>query len=586
MQYTFDRLRTQATEILAATGLVAVEAVTLTEPKPNIPADVAFPTFQAARASGTSNPAEFARKLSEAAKIPPDSLVGKIEAAGPFINISVASARYAQAVVSEVLAQGEKYGQDDVGQGQNLIVDFSSANIARKMHVGHLRSTVIGNAIRNILQALGYHVIADNHLGDWGTQFGSLLAAHDIWGWPPQMETDPIEALVQIYARYNTAANGDAQNGIEGDPKLKELAREWFRRLEEGDVQARTLWKQLIDITLVEFERTYARLGVKFDTQHGESFYEPMLTEVIQEALDKGVAKVEPDGAVSVSFDEKLPSYLLRKLDGATLYQTRDVATGIYRWREYQPTRNIYVVGQEQKLHFQQVYETLRRMGYSEIADRSVHIPFGPVTDAEGNRFSMRKGNAIFLDEVLDEALTRASAVIAEKIAEGKTELTPAEQAEVSQTVGVGAVIYNDLYQDPNRGIRFDWDKMLAFDGNSAPYIQYTYARCRSILRKAGNMPMQTDFAALVSSEEQAVIKEMARFPQIVRRAGHEFAPSVVAESIYSLAREFARFYHEQPVLEAATPALREARLGLVETVSQILKNGLALLGINAPERM
>ena len=589
MQYTFDRLREQTTDILASTGLVAAQAVTLTEPKPNIPADVAFPTFQAARASDTPNPAEFARQLAEAAsqKIPADSLVGKIEATGPFVNIGVAPTRYAQAVIAEVLEQAEKYGHNDVGYGETLIVEFSSPNIARKMHVGHLRTTIIGNAIRNILQALGYHVIADNHLGDWGTNFGTLLAAHQIWGWPPEMESDPIEALVQIYARFNTAANGDKDKGIAPNPELQDLARDWFRRLEQGDPDARAIWKQLIDITLQEFARTYERLDVKFDVQHGESFYEPLLATVIQEALDKGVAKVEPDGAISVSFDEKMPSFLLRKRDGATLYQTRDVATGIYRWREYTPHRNIYVVGQEQKLHFQQVFETLRRLGYKEIADRSTHISFGPVTNAEGNRFSMRKGNSIFLDEVLDEGLTRAQAVIASKIAEGKTELSPAEQAEVSQIVGIGAIIYNDLYQDPERGIRFDWDKMLAFDGNSAPYIQYTYARCRSILRKAGTTDLTAaDYSLLVAPEEQAVVKQLARYPQVVRRAGLEYAPAVVAESVYSIAREFARFYHEQPVLEAPTPKLMLARLGLVEAVSQVLKNGLGLLGIKAPERM
>lgn len=581
MEYTIDRLRQQATEILASTRLVAAEAVTLTDPKPNIPADFAFPTFQVARASTTPNPAEFAKKLATeaAAKIPADSLVGKIEAAGPFVNVSVAPDRFAEAVVAEVLQKSADYGHDDIGGNQELIVEFSSPNIARKMHVGHLRSTIIGNAIRNTLQSLGYKIIADNHLGDWGTQFGSLLAAHDIWGWPPEMETDPIEALVQIYARYNTAANED--------PKLKDLARDWFRSLEEGDQTARDIWKQLIDITMQEFERTYNRLGVTFDLMHGESYYEPMLNNVIQEALDKGVAKTEADGAVSVGFDEKMPSYLLRKRDGATLYQTRDVATGIYRWNNYHPVRNIYIVGQEQKLHFQQVFETLRRMGYPEIADRSVHISFGPVTDAEGNRFSMRKGNAIFLDEVLDEALTRAKAVITEKMAEGKTDLSVEEQELVSQTIGIGAVIYNDLYQDPNRGIRFDWDKMLAFDGNSAPYIQYTYARCRSILRKAGTTPTaQADYNLLTAPEEQAVVKQLARYPQVVRRAGQEFMPALVAESTYNLAREFARFYHECPVLEAPTPELVQARLGLVEVVSQVLQNGLGLLGIKAPERM
>lgn len=579
-KYIFDKFKEEATALLANTGLVAAEAVSLTDPKSNIQADLAFPTFQAARSSTISNPAELATKLVQAAQPAADSLVGKVEAAGPFVNISIAPEQFAPAVIREVLQMGADYGKNNVGDNQFLIVEYSSPNIARKMHVGHLRSTIIGNSIKLILQALNYNVQSDNHLGDWGTQFGSLLAAHDLWGWPPEIETDPIETLVQIYSKFHSAA--------EADPTLRDLAREWFLKLEQGDQKARELWSWMVNITLKEFETTYERLGVTFDTQHGESFYEPMLVEVIQTALDKGVAKVEDDGAVSVSFDDKMPSYLLRKRDGATLYQTRDVATQIWRWNEYKPARNIYVVGQEQKLHFQQVFETARRLGYKEIADRSVHIWFGPVTDAQGQRFSMRKGTAIFLDEVLDEALERSRAVIEQKIGEGKTELTEDEKDAVSQVVGIGAVIYNDLYQDPGRGIKFEWDKMLSFDGNSAPYIQYTYARCKSILRKSGQTPQadSADYSSLTETEELAVIKQLAKFPQVILRAGQEFLPSVIAGWTYDLAREFARFYHEHSVLEAASPELVQARLGLVQAVAIGLQNGLHLLGIKTVERM
>lgn len=581
--YVYDRLRSEAVAILAATGLVEAGAISLVAPKPNIPADLAFPVFAAAKAANAGNPAEFARRIADAAVIPADALIGGVSALGGFVNLSVVPERFARAAVAETLQAGDNFGKDPlVGVGQRTVVEFSSPNIARKMHVGHLRSTVIGNALRSILRALGYDVIADNHLGDWGTQFGSLLAAHALWGWPPEMETDPVEALVQIYARYHAAS--------QDDPALRDLARAWFKKLEDGDEAARAVWKQLIDITMEEFARTYARLGITFDTTHGESYYEPMLETVLREALDKGVAKVEPDGAVSVDFGETLPSYLLRKSDGATLYQTRDVATCLYRWREYRPARNIYVVGAEQKLHFQQVFETVRRLGYSEIADRSVHIPFGSVTDAGGQRFSMRKGTAIFLDEVLDEAITRAKATIAEKIAEGKTELTGGEQESVGEMIGIGAVIYHDLYQGPERGIRFDWDKMLSFEGNTALYIQYTYARCRSILRKAGPESAaafaSADIGLLTAPEEQSVLKQLSRMPHAVREAGEKFLPATVADWTYNLAREFARFYHEHPVLEAETPERRAARLALVEAVSQGLKNGLSLLGIGAPQRM
>lgn len=588
MNYALDRLYGECAALLAATGLLEGFVPALAEPKPSIPADLAFPVFGAAKALSAGNPAAFAARLADAVTLLPGGLVARVEAAGPFVNFQADPARLASAVLDETVRGGDKYGHDDQGAGQNVILEFSSPNIARKMHVGHLRSTVIGHSLRLIFQALGYRVIADNHLGDWGTQFGSLLAAKDLWGWPPEMDTDPIEALVQIYAKFHAAA--------EADPALRDLARDWFRRLEAGDPEARALWRTLIDLTLTEFAQTYARLGVAFDTEHGESFYEPLLPGVVQEALDKGVAKMEPDGAVSVSFDDTLPSFLIRKRDGVTLYQTRDIATCLYRWQEYAPDRNIYVVGQEQKLHFQQVFETVRRMGHTEIVDRSTHVSFGMVTDAGGQRFSMRRGTALFLDEVLDEAVSRARATLAEKIGEGRTELTPEEQDALGQIIGMGAIIYNDLYQGPNRTIEFNWDVMLAFDGNSAPYIQYTYARCRSLLRKAGTDGAGTDGAGadeagadarlLTEPQEQAVIKQMARLPRVIRAAGERCLPAVIAEWTYDLARAFTRFYHDLPVMDAATPELRAARLRLTAAAAQGLKNGLALLGIQAPERM
>jgi arginyl-tRNA synthetase len=373
-----------------------------------------------------------------------------------------------------------------------------------------------------------------------------------------------------------------------------DAARSWFKKLEDGDLWARAAWQKLIDITLVEFDKTYARLNVHFDTTHGESFYEPMLNDVVQEAIDKGVAKVEPGGAVAAYFDDKLPSCLLRKTDGATLYQTRDVATCLYRWREYGPNlaRNIYIVGAEQKLHFQQVFEITRRMGYTEIADRSVHIPTGSVLNEKGERFSGRKGNAIFLEEVMDEAIERAEATIREKIAEGKTELTEDAVASVSEIVGIGGLIYADLYQGPDRNIKFEWDKIMSYTGNTALYIQYTHARCRSILRDAGadfppqNAKQSADASLLIEPEEQAVLKQLSRLPHTVREAGEKNLPAAIAEWTYALAQEFSRFYEKHKVLKAATPELRAARLNFVAAVAQGLRNGLALLGIQAPEKM
>lgn len=579
--YVHDRLRAEATDIIAATGLVPREVVTLALPKPSIPADLAFPVFALAKAAGQS-PNEFAIRLAEAAVVPEGGLIASVTPLGGFVNFTVRADAFAAAVIDEVQALGAAFGNDKtVGAGQKTVVEFSSPNIARKMHVGHLRSTVIGHAIYKILDALGYEVIGDNHLGDWGTQFGTLLAAIDTGKLTPWNDSDPVQSLVEVYAQFNTAAKED--------PSLMDSARAWFKRLEDGDVWARETWQRLIDITLVEFATTYKRLGVTFDTTHGESYFEPMLSAVVQEALDKKVAYIEPGGAVVVEFGEEsnLPSCLLRKTDGATLYQTRDAATCLYRWREYTPVRNIYVVGAEQKLHFQQVFEIVRRMGYPEIADRSVHIAFGAIVDAGGQRFSMRKGTAVFLEEVLDEAVTRARAIMETNIAEGRTEITPEEVDTVSEMLGIGAVIYADLYQGPERGIKFDWDKILANEGNTGAYLQYTHARCRSILRKAGVAASLTpDAKLLLEPSEQAVLKHLSRFPQAVREAGAAFAPSTVADWTYNLARGFNDFYHNHQVLKAETPDLRDARLALVAAVAQGIKNGLGLLGIGAPERM
>ncbi len=594
MPYVFDRLRTEATDLIAVTGLVAPESVLLTEPKANVPADLAFPVFASAKVAGVS-PNDFAKRLAEAVALSPESLFSRVEPAGGFVNFSVRPDIFASAVLADVAARGDAYGEDkSVGKGETTIVEYSSPNIARKMHVGHLRSTVIGHSIYKILKALGYNVVGDNHLGDWGTQFGTLLAALDADKREPWNEPDPVQSLVEIYGEFNKAAKTD--------PALMDTARAWFNKLERGDPWARQTWQRLIDITMAEFERTYKRFDVVFDTQHGESFYEPMLDAVVDEAVAKGVAKVEEGGAVAVYFDDALPSCLLRKTDGATLYQTRDAATCLYRWQNYAPARNIYVVGAEQKLHFQQVFETVRRMGYTEIADRSVHISFGTVwalkRNENGNlhldengkpkrvKFSMREGNVVFLNQVLDEAIERSTVKVREQIASGNSEATEEEIQGIAEIVGIGTVIYADLYQGPERDIDFDWAKLLSNEGNTCVYLQYMYARCRSIQRKAPAGLPTADPSILTAPEEQTLLKQLARMPNAVRDAGEKFLPATVAEWTYTLAKEFSRFYDKCPVLTAETDELKAARLALVAATAQGLKNGLALLGIGVPERM
>jgi arginyl-tRNA synthetase len=338
---------------------------------------------------------------------------------------------------------------------------------------------------------------------------------------------------------------------------------------------------------MAEFDIIYKRLGISFDTALGESWFEPMLGPLVEDAIAKGVATIEESGAVSVHFDDKYPSCLLRKTDGATLYQTRDAATCIHRWNTYTPTRNIYVVGAEQRLHFQQVFEFVRRMGYTEIADCSVHVKFGMVTGANGERFKTRKGNVIFADEILDEAVRRAKEKIMEQVDAGRSEVSQPDDIErVAEAIGLGAVIYFDLHQGPERNIAFDWEKILSFDGNTGVYLQYMHARCCNIVRKAGGVPESVDSSVLTTDDERALVVQLSRITGAVRDAGARYAPSAIANWTFELAKDFARFYDRCPVLSADDLAVRDARVKLCDAVAIGIRSGLGLLGISAPDRM
>lgn len=591
MQYTLDRFAAEIQAAIAATGLVAADQIELAEPKANVAADLALPCFRAAKQRGVPPP-QLAQELVAALQFPADSLVSSVQAAGPFLNFTLNSAALARQVLQEVVQHGERYGSDDLGSARVAIVEYSSPNIARRMHVGHIRSTIIGQSINNILSFLGYRTIADNHLGDYGRQFGTLLAAIDKFGAPEGEGEEVLAKIEALYSRYNKLI--DSSKEVDADDTDAESpddeARAWSLRLEQGDPGARELWQWMVESTLQANQRNYDRLGVQFDTIHGESFYAPMLPDVLEEAQRKDLAERDPGGALAVKGlrdknGKELPTFLLQRSDGGTLYLTRDIATIIYREREYHPAQMIYAVDQRQELHFRQVFALARALGYAQDTEL-IHIPFGTVFDASGQPFSTRKGNMLFLEVLLDEARDRARTVIEQKIGEGKTELTPEQIGEVAEIVGVGAVIYNDLYQDSKRNITLDWDRMLSFEGNSAPYIQYTYARCRSILREGGGVPDTFDAQQLQADQELMVIKQLARLPDVVRRAGESYAPYVVAEWLYTTAREFARFYHDLSVLKADTAELRAARLALVAATAQGLRNGLALLAIRAPERM
>lgn len=581
MDYVLDRFHAAVRAALLDTGRVPEPLIEVQVPKPNIPADLAFPAFRAAKELGVPPP-QLAKELAATVRLGATSLVGSVETSGPFLNFVLHPQRLAVAVLEEIMQMGDSYGQDDQGNGQTVVVDYSSPNVAKRMHVGHIRSTIIGQSLVNVCRALGYQVIGDNHIGDWGKQFGIILASIEQEGKPQAEGETALEQLEELYARYSRA--------MQSDPALDEAARQWSLRLEQGDAQARELWQWCVETTLHANQYNYERLGTHFDHVYGESFYEGMLEGVIQDALTVGVAQREEDGSVVVKELDNVPLFLLQRNDGGTLYITRDVATVAFRMREFKPARIIYVVGSPQELHFRQLFALVKALGYTGDT-QLVHVSFGTIFDAQRQALSTRQGNMIYLADLLSDAQARARKVVEEK----SPELPEEEKDAVAEAVGVGAVIYNDLYQDPKRNITLDWERMLATEGNSATYLQYSHARCRSILRKAtaqngeqegSATPDPATLALLIHPSEQRLIRHLARLPDAVREAGARYAPFVIADWCYTTAREFGVFFEQCQVLRAETAELRAARLALVAATAQALKNGLGLLGIKAPERM
>jgi arginyl-tRNA synthetase len=567
--YTLDRVRAQVLDAVRRAVGDGVELST-TVPPAGVGADLAVPCFPLASRLRKS-PAAVASDL--AGSIATDGALAAVRADGGYLNFVLDRGAFAAGVMDDVAGMGDRYGSSDRGTGQTVVIDYSAPNIARPMSVGHLRSTVIGDAIYRLYAVGGYRPIGDNHLGDWGTQFGSLLYAFQHWVDRDAYARDPIGELLRIYIKFDAEARET--------PDLRDRAREWSLKLEQGDAEARRLWQEFVRHSTAEFERVYQLLGVSFDYTLGESFYEDKTQEVIDLAVSSGVA-VEHEGALIVPLDDVgiTTPLLLRRRDGATLYSTRDLAAAIYRIREFHPARLIYVVG-AQALYFNQIFATLRKLGFAAV--EYVHVDFGSITLPEG-RMRTRRGTVIFLEDVLHEAMLRARRLVDEK----NPELSEDERAEVARIVGVGAVKYADLSQNRVKNIAFDWDRMLALDGDSAPYLQYTYVRARGILRKAGAESPSGAFEARAADAPEAwtLVKALAQFPDAVHDAAETYHPHVVATQLFHLAQQFHAFYHEVPVLHAEDAALRAGRIQLVSAVATVMRTGLGLLGIQVPERM
>ena len=579
MEYTLDRLHRQAREAIIATGLVPADQIELVAPKPNIPADVAFPTFKAARAKQLPPP-QLAQQLAAAITIPADSLIAGVVAAGPFVNFSIDTSRYIASVLGEVATKAAAYGKDDIGTGKRIVIDYSSVNIAKLMHVGHIRSTIIGQALANIFRFLGYTVIGDNHLGDYGKQFGMNIAAIVRWGKPEGQDEEALAQLDKLYAAYSKEAKENEA--------LHDEARSWSLKLEQGDPTAVELWQWMVNLTLTAIQTNYDRLGVSFDHALGESFYAPLNEGVIADALASGFAYRDEAGAVVVpELEDGMPTFLLQRSDSGSLYHTRDMGCIKYRMEHFQPDQIIYVVGAPQELHFRQLFALARKVGYVPDSVQLEHVKFGTIFDQSGKPLSTRAGNMVYLSELLDDAHARARAVVDAS----SPDLPEAVKEDVAEKVGIGAVMYNDLYQDSRRNITLDWDRMMAIEGNSAPYIQYMYARCRSIVRRvlgedASTQIPASDAAVLTHPVELDLIRQLAKLPGAVREAATRYTTFVIAEWCYDTARAFAAFYRDCPVVKAEDPAVRTARLALTAATAQALANGLGLLGIHVPERM
>ena len=506
------------------------------------------------------------------AAVPLPAMLIRAEVAGPgFINLTVDATWLAQQVAA--LARAPRFGIPNVGQGQTIVMDYSSPNVAKPMHIGHIRSTVIGNALDRMYRALGYRVIADNHLGDWGTQFGIMIQGYRHVLQAEQRADLTVESLEYAYVQ--------SYNRTKTDPEWLDACRAELVKLQQGDAENRAIWERFIAISMASFEQIYKRLDVTFDLTRGESFYQHQLAAIVQNLCERGLA-IESEGALVVPLEKHgMPVCIVRKSDGGFNYATTDIATVLSRVQEFAPVRMVYVTDERQQLHFQQFFRVCAELG---VATPLEHVWFGLMRLPEGV-FSTRQGNVIKLEALLDEAERRALEII--KAA--NAEMPEAEQRQLAEAVGIGAIKYADLSHDPQTLIVFTWEKALALDGNSGPYLQYAYARVCSLLDKYAALvperaPLENELLLSEPIEKQLVLRLM-QFPAAVLRASESAKPNVLADYLYGLAQTYSSFYQRSPVLKAEV-AIRDSRICLCAMVAQVLSEGLGLLGIRTPRRI
>ena len=529
--------------------------------------DYAFPVFKLAK-SFRKAPNMIAEEL--AGKFGEVDYFEKIQSAGPYLNFFINKDKLTQTTLEAIKNQREMYGSSDIGEGKKVIVEFSSPNIAKPFHIGHIRTTVIGNSLYKIYKFLGFDAVAINHLGDYGTQFGMLISAYKKWGDREEIEKEPIKELLKLYVRFNKEA--------EKDESLRDEARYWFKELENKNEEAIELWTWIREISLLEFNKVYDMLGIEFDSFKGESFYSDKMPKVIEELKEKNLLE-ESDGAYLVDLEEyNMPPALMMKKDGSTLYATRDIAAAFYRKERYDFYKNIYVVGSQQNLHFKQWMKVIELMGHDWAKD-CIHIPFGMVSLEEGT-LSTRKGNVVFLEDVLKTATQKTLDIIEERNPNLK------DKEKVAKQVGIGAVIFQELFNQRVKDYVFSWDRTLSFEGETGPYVQYTHARTSSILEKGEfNIEDTVDYSLLKSEEEINITRLLYDFPQTVINSMEKDEPFFITRQLVEIAQAFNKFYNSSPIIIEDTE-LKKARMSLTYSVKTVINTGLKLLGMEAPERM
>ena len=570
-----DKILLGIQSIAPESDMTATDVAALLEypPDPTM-GDLALPCFKLAKALRRS-PVQIAATL---APLVADESIERAEAVNGYLNIYLSGARLAEALIPEILAKQETYGAPDLGKGKTVVLDYSSPNVAKPFHIGHLGTTVIGHALKRLHEFAGYKCVGINYLGDWGTQFGKLIVAYRKWGSREQIEEGGIDELVKLYVRINNAISGNEAEGIAPDPALADEARAEFRKMETGDEENIALWKWFVQISLDEYQKTYAQLDITFDSYKGESFYTDKMPAQVEKLREMGLLQIDDGASIVDLAPYNMPPCLILKRDGSTLYPTRDIAAAVYRKGEYDFEKCIYVTSAQQILHFQQWFKVVELMGY-EWHEGLVHIPYGTVS-VNGAKLATRTGNVVLLKDLFAAAIEKVTEIMEEKnpALKGRT--------DIAEAVGVGAIVFYYLSNTRIKDINFNMEEALSFDGNTGPYVQYTYARACSILEKAGDAAVNADKLTLTDPLEKSLCFVLSQYEERVRMALRDYEPSVITRYILDVATAFNRFYHDCAIFNADDEAVKATRLALVAATKYTLGSAFGLICLRKTEKI